>query len=291
MERAAIVDASHCSEAHEIRHDSQSSHVSGDDDVRILLAAFADLVKEGSQIENLAMELDRAGDSEQAIACYKQAADRLSQAAVACPDGNSDRAVLSRHAGQIFGRVVYLQSLGAAPAMAPVEAHIDRVHFTLGGGPRGADVAVSWKQRAASAAAVTGAAGLLVLHAPMAAAVLAAGAAYATTREDGAGQAARTVGDLGLQAAEHARALSDEKRIPERVENALCKVRSINEQYGVTSKAQAATESSWQALRELDRKHQVTEKVGSGLITASAGVAFASARAAGWVARIATSRQ
>lgn len=265
------------------------------EDALVHCESFLELAREASQIERLAMDLDRAGDAEQAVSCYRQAAERLSKAAAVCPDENPDRAVLSRHAGQILGRVVYLESLGGAPAVAPIEEHIGSVELTVGAetgdGAASGGQEVGWRRRAASAAAIGGATGLLVLHAPVAAAALAAGAAYATTREDSTGQAARKVGDLGLQAAERARHLAHEQQLPEKVEGVLSKVRAVDEQYRVSSRAQEAASSSWEALRELNRKHELTTKVGQGVSSASAGVASATAVAAGWAGRLMSSRK
>ncbi|CAE7529845.1 unnamed protein product, partial [Symbiodinium sp. CCMP2456] len=80
------------------------------EDERILTAVFAELAAEASEIERVALDLDRAGDPEQAVAVYRQVAERLAKAAASCPEGNPDRAVLSRHAGEVLGRVVYLES-------------------------------------------------------------------------------------------------------------------------------------------------------------------------------------
>uniref|UniRef100_A0A7S1R8B1 Uncharacterized protein n=1 Tax=Alexandrium catenella TaxID=2925 RepID=A0A7S1R8B1_ALECA len=157
----------------------------------------------------------------------------------------------------------------------------------------GADEAAppgGWRERAASAAAVGGAAGLLVLHAPFAAAALAAGAAYATTREDSAGDAARSMGDAGLRAAARARALAEEKKLPEQMEGVLGRVRAADERLGITSKAQEVASSSWEALRELDRRHSLSTKFGQGVSSASSGVASASSAAAGWAGRFLSKR-
>eukprot|EP00439_Symbiodinium_sp_Y106_P039119 s947_g4.t1 len=147
------------------------------EDERILTAVFAELAAEASEIERVALDLDRAGDPEQAVAVYRQVAERLAKAAASCPEGNPDRAVLARHAGEVLGRVVYLESLNGAPAAVPPEGHIGCDHLVIPG--PGVERQVSdgfqlissprrestWAKKAASAAAVSGAAGLLVLHA------------------------------------------------------------------------------------------------------------------------------
>jgi len=273
------------------------SSTSGDHGGRgecVVAEDFIDLVKYASQIESVAMELDRAGDGEQAVACYRQAADRLSEAVAACPisaEGSSNGALLSRHAGQILGRVVYLESLCGAPASVPLEEHIGHARLQLGeDGDCQAGETSGWRQQATSAAAVGGTAGLLVLHSPIAAAVLAAGVAYATTRENSAGEAARAVGNMGIEAAGHVQTVAENQQVSERVDGALDYVRAMDEKYGMTDKTQAAAASSWEKLRDLNQKHQVTEKLASGAVVVSSHVASASAKAAAWVARNAVSK-
>ena len=193
----------------------RSGRPQDDEDHLILCTAIRELASEAAQIEQTAMELDRAGDAEQAAACYRQAAERLSRAAASCPDGEADRAVLSRHAGEIMGRIVYLESLHGAPAVTPLEEHIGSAR--LGGPAASGSAHHSLREQAASAAGVAGTAGLLVLHAPLAAVALAAGAAYATTRKDTAGEAARNVGDFGIQTFDKAKTLAEEHKVPEQV--------------------------------------------------------------------------
>lgn len=272
---------------------------------QILRVAFAELAHEASGIEQVAIELDRAGDAEQAVAIYQQAAERLARAAAACPEGNPDKPLLARHAGEVLGRVVYLESLGGAPATAPVEAHIG--NMTLSEGQRHGPEAMDdgwctesgsdkprkpkWRHQAASAAAIGGATGLLVLHGPVAAVALAAGAAYATTRQDTAGQAARSVGDLGLEAAKKGKAFADEHQLPEKVTDAIAQVKALDERLGVSSRAQAVAAASVEALRDLDRRHQVSTKLVQGTASATVSVASATVRAAGWVSRQMASRR
>ncbi|CAJ1418230.1 unnamed protein product [Effrenium voratum] len=263
------------------------------EDERLLCAAFAELAAEASEIERTAVELDRAFEAEQAQAVYRQAADRMAKAAALCPEGNPDRAVLSRHAGEILGRIVYLESLGGAKASEPPEVHIGRDRLTLGHGVERQDSdefqvlsepnrEASWRQKAVSAAAVSGAAGLLVLHAPVCALGLAAGAAYASTRKDSAGEAARSVGDMGLQAAHHARSVAQEHQLAERAGNALNGVRAMDERWHVSERTQALARSSVSTLMDIDQRHQVSSSVAGGAKRASKQLGQLVMPAAGW---------
>jgi len=279
-----------------------SSGTSDAEDARVLCAAFAEVAAEASEIERTAIELDRAGDIEQAMAVYRQAAERMAKAAALCPEGNPDRAMLAKHAGEIFGRVVYLESLQGALATVPPEAHIGCDSLVLGHGVERQDSdgfqvlchpsesgygrsEPNWRQKAVSAAAVSGAAGLLVLHAPVCALGLAAGAAYATTRQDSAGEAARSMGSMGLQAAEHVKHVAEQHRLPERASDAMSGVRSLDQRWRVSERTQALASSSVTSLREIDQRHQVTATVASGAKRASLKLGEMVTPAASWVVR------
>eukprot|EP00448_Togula_jolla_P018321 CAMPEP_0170577346 /NCGR_PEP_ID=MMETSP0224-20130122/4877_1 /TAXON_ID=285029 /ORGANISM="Togula jolla, Strain CCCM 725" /LENGTH=276 /DNA_ID=CAMNT_0010900249 /DNA_START=77 /DNA_END=903 /DNA_ORIENTATION=+ len=254
-------------EAEAASNSAQDPASGAGNDAQALRAAAISFLAEATQIESVALELDRAGDHEQAIACYRQEVERLSSAASACVDGSPDRAVLSRRAGEVLGRVIYLESLCGSPASVPPEEHICQIELVLGDdgiGKRPSSTAKTWRKQAASAAAIGGAAGLLVLHGPLAAAVVAGGTAYAASRDDGAGKAARAVGDMGLKAASRAKTFADEKQLPLHMEVAVEKARAIDERFAVSERAQAAAVSSWQTFREFDRKHKVGSKVSHG---------------------------
>lgn len=96
------------------------------------------------------------------------------------------------------------------------------------------------KKRAASAAAIAGGTGLLVLHAPLVAVGMAGATAYAATRQDSAGSIARKVGDVGLQTADKAQTLAEEYRIQQRMGQAVGKVVSEKNKQKVTMGACAA---------------------------------------------------
>lgn len=298
------------------------------DDIFLLQAALG-TASDAAHVEQQAMVLDSAGAFEPAISAYRQAADLLAQAAKACPDGCAEKAAISRHAGELLGRMTYLSSLceGANIAPAPVAEHVRRLRFQRGPhaldavylGPEGEEeVAVGANaasrspfgvpadtdgaqstastaarrrqptrvEQACSAAAIGGAVGIAVLHAPVCAVGLAAGAAYATTRKDGVGDAARTAGDLGWKAASRTKEFCDEHHVGEKAGNAIAGVRSIDEKYGLSDKAQAAAISSWKGLRSLDKKYKLSKKFGHGLGVVASGAASASVAAAGLASQV-----
>jgi hypothetical protein len=145
-----------------------------------------------------------------------------------------------------------------------------------------------------AAAAVGGVAGFLLLG-PVAAVAAAGVAAYATTRRDGVGSAARAPGQ-GAVAAAHAASEFDAKHgittkakacvvapggSGERCERAGSlaprpptkaaalaaaeKAKEINTKYGVAEKLQSGVASAVNKAKEVEHKHHVTEKVGNAL--------------------------
>lgn len=292
-------------------------------DEQILINAVIEHAGQAAQQESQAMDYDRAGQAREAIVAYRAAAEKLARAAQICPEALPDKAILSRHAGEVLGRVVYLESLGGSPATAPLEQHIGSVQLTMGmdassptaktedveaeelgfatlssdqdmssgvlvmtddqvGAEELTSVSratssqaspASLKKQAASAAAIAGGTGLLMLQAPLAAVAMAGAAAYATTRKDKAGKVARKVGDVGLHAASRTKEFAEEHRIGQRVNGSLGKV--------INSDTAAGT---MQSLRSFNEKHQVTRTIGGGACRAASGVASATSSLSGWVA-------
>lgn len=308
-------------------------------DEQILINAVIEHAGQAAQQESQAMDYDRAGQAREAIVAYRAAAEKLARAAQICPEALPDKAILSRHAGEVLGRVVYLESLGGSPATAPLEQHIGSVQLTMGmdassptaktedveaeelgfatlssdqdmssgvlvmtddqvgaeeltsvsratssqvgaeefpsfrTATRGQASPASLKKQAASAAAIAGGTGLLMLQAPLAAVAMAGAAAYATTRKDKAGKVARKVGDVGLHAASRTKEFAEEHRIGQRVNGSLGKV--------INSDTAAGT---MQSLRSFNEKHQVTRTIGGGACRAASGVASATSSLSGWVA-------
>lgn len=291
--------------APQVDHDSQQSGASKTSDEQVLQGAVNQLVEEASGSESKAIELDRAGQVSDAILSYQQAADKFKQAVTICPDELlENKTLLSRRVGDILGRVVYLESLGGCPASVPVEEHVRSAQNDVqtGGNNDGcittltdtvqstaAENRPSLAKRAASAAAVTGGAAVLILHAPVAAAALAVGAAYATTRNDSAGAAASSVGEAGIKAANRAKTFAETHGITEKVSGALDKVVSAESREQMTNQAQSAASDSWNKIRELNEKHQLSRKTqamaSSSFKAASQTASSATSQMSSWFKR------
>jgi len=244
---------------------------------------------EASGIENEAMELDRAGTAAEAAEAYRRAAARLLEAVEVCPGPHPDRRVMKEHAKEVIGRAAYLEALeGDAPAV-PLEDHIHGVQLTMGSAAAPAAGAAadfeSWtvvsthgdSKVVCAAAAIGGATGLL-LSGPLSAAALGAAAAYATTREDSAGSAARKVGTVGVRAVHRARSINEDYRISDRAkavgQSAFGQVAALDSRYGLTDSAKQATAQTTRALSEFNEKHKVADRLSWGL--GAAGCAFSS---------------
>lgn len=244
-------------------------------------------------MENEAMELDRYGAIAEAADMYRRAATRLREAAAACPLDHPDRRVLQEHASEVSTRAAYLDGLEGSndvPAI-PLEEHINSVRLAMGtstapvvgdmfesGEAAFEDTAwtviSAYDDRAVvcAAAAIGGATGLLLMG-PVSGAALSAVAAYATTREDTAGCAARKVGTAGVRVVSRARCIDEEYRISDRAANvgqsALGQIVALGSRSGISDGAKTATTRTQQVLNNFNERHKVADRLNWGFGAAS----------------------
>jgi len=223
---------------------------------------------EASAVEAEAMRLDRLGTEScpAAAAAYQRSADLLRKAAAECPADHPDRSVLEEHAREVAMRADYLEALQGDPATIPLEEHIHAVTLTVGPSPPPTPFArhvwhapaADEKKAIGAAAAVAAGTGLLLLG-PFSAVALGVGAACASSREDTTGQAFRRVGQAGMTAIRHARA--------------------IDVEYRITTKAlavgQTAIDRAW---RKLNRPHKVARTLGWGVTSAGSALSGLASR-------------
>lgn len=185
---------------------------------------------EASELEQAAMCADREGRINEAIHGYRHAAVKLEEAARLCLDGHPDQGVLLCHADEVIGRALYLGGASVGSAV-PLEEHIRGAQLTLGlppdcsqeiqelsivGHSSSSRTAPSRTKVMGAAAMLSGAAGIIIVG-PMAGVALGAATAYATTRGDQAGSAARTVGRAGVRLVDQAKTIEKDHRIGQRV--------------------------------------------------------------------------
>lgn len=220
-------------------------------------ASATALALEASRIESQAMQDDRCGRLPESVAGYRRAAAKLKEAGDACPKGHVDRQTLEQHAVEVLSRADYLENLkGNVSERLHLEVHIRAVELTLGCpdaalwvAAKSSRVQPSKQANVMSAAAIiSGATGLLALG-PFTGIALGAATAYATTREDQAGSAARKVGALGMQIVNQAK--------------------SINREHHISQRVVSVTAQTPQAISSFNKKHKVTEKLGWGLTSAT----------------------
>lgn len=89
------------------------------------------LVTEGMKLEDAAAALDSTGSSAEACIQHRRAHTKLNEAASLCPPGHADKNELQRYADEISLRIVYLESLGSAPATLSCEDHIGEISLTM----------------------------------------------------------------------------------------------------------------------------------------------------------------
>lgn len=240
------------------------------------------LAIQAASMENEAMALDRQHQFDAAARRYREAAQGLLEAAEACPPEHPDRDVIESHAAEVLSRARYLENLHGADEPIPLEEHIHGVQLTIGSSPSAArtPAAPSSPPRRSSstlgdrtvmgaAAAITGATGLFLLG-PVSAAALGVAAAYATTREDKAGSAARKLGTVGVQVVRQARTLDEEYRISTRAvaigHSALDQAKALTSRCGLSERAKI--------LGSFNQRREVMNRLGRGL--SSAGSALTS---------------
>lgn len=202
------------------------------------------LASEAAVIERTAMEWDIQGVVASAIEEYRIAAERLHEAAAACPEGHPDGQLLQEHASEVLVRVQYLESIEDADNLAPIHEHIHPVRLTLGCPEishnvheRDCGEAAMTAKVIGAAAAVSGATGLLVLG-PISGATLGVAAALAATREDQAGLAARKLGAVGIHLCSQAQKINEDHQICRRI----------------ASMGGAALQSTWHRLLVLQQQ-------------------------------------
>lgn len=191
------------------------------------------------------MVFDRAGAYPGAINLYRESAAEMSEALFLMPVGHPDSPVIETHIQEVVERAGYLFSLGIKPAEIPLEKHIHGAQLSVGTCAQGNKTIIA-------AGAVAGATGLALMG-PIAAVALGAGAAYATTRQDGIGKAARTVGDASLRVVDKTRAFNDEHRLDQKLDQKLQiteNARSLDEMLRLSELAQRAGET----VRAIDEK-------------------------------------
>lgn len=220
---------------------------------------------QGAQIEAAAMELDRQHKVTEAIVKYQEAVEILQSATNACPEDQPDRAALEQHSREVSERRTYLEGLSeGADADLPLEAHINSVELTMTpttdtGSSGGSSVL-------GAVAAIGGVAGVLLTRGPIGGLACAAGAAYAATRSDKVGDAARAVGQAGVTGADKAVALNEKYQFTGKVmavgtataakaqdlsSHAVAKVQDLDSQYHISEKAKTVSVATVTKAQEL----------------------------------------
>jgi hypothetical protein len=118
----------------------------------------------------------------------------------------------------------------------------------------------------AAAAALGGVAGLVLLG-PLTAVAAAGAAAYATTRSDEVGDAARTASKVAIDGVAAAKSFDSEHNISGRAVSAAkaaaAKAKELDEKHNLVGRAKAAGAAAVQSAKELEAKHQASCSAGS----------------------------
>mmetsp|Transcript_17968 Transcript_17968/g.41938 ORF Transcript_17968/g.41938 Transcript_17968/m.41938 type:complete len:280 (+) Transcript_17968:64-903(+) len=224
-----------------------------------------------AEAENSAIELDRKGKFKEAIAKYEECIQGLSAAISASGTGHQeDTSSLEEHRKQVLGRTSYLRGFKGDPSeVSPIEEYITPIQLNMKADEKGGHNPL---KKIAAVAGLGAAAGFIVLGGILggAFAVAAGGgaAAYAATRQDGIGNAARKAGEVTLDGVDKAADLNREHKITEKLaeagRNAMDRAKEMNEKYKITEKAKAGMDAAVTKVQEVEAKHHVTDKVAAG---------------------------
>jgi len=227
-----------------------------------------------SQIENEAMELDRAGDSAAAVRKYEQCAAELGAAiAAALPDHAEDQPKLAQHRSEILDRVAHLKSMRGKPASIPVEDQIRAVQLGMqaSSAATAAVGSAGGVKTFAACAALGAGAGFMVLGGAIGVVGGAVAAGYMATRGDKAGDAARAAGGAGLTAASKAKELNDKHQVAQKAtelgKQAFSSAKAADAKYGISTKIGQGVGAAMSKAKDIEQKHHVTDKVAGGIST------------------------
>jgi len=168
---------------------------------------FTSSVVAGSELEQKAIEHDRAGDAKNARIQYLKAAEQFRVAVVEnAPDKHPDIAAIVKHREQVLARAAYLEK--DVTERSPVEDHIQAAQLTMQyyGQAQEAKETAGGAKRLAGGAALGALGGFVVLGSLLGGGVAVVGGAasglYLTTRKDKVGDVARSAADGAIGVAQ-----------------------------------------------------------------------------------------
>lgn len=227
--------------------------------------------------EQEAIELDRKNKSAEAAAQYQIAMKLLEEAEkLAASAHKDDVPKLAEHRKELGDRVKYLQGLkgGQAPTI-PIEDQIKAVQLGMHAADQaqGAAAAAGGVKTLGAAAACGAVGGFIVLGGILGTTIAvaggAAGMAYAATRKDEVGDAARGLGNMTLAGASKVKEIDHEHNLTGKAKDlgsaAVSKAKEINDKHGITDKVKDGTSKAVAKAKEIEEKHNVTGKVAAGL--------------------------
>lgn len=229
-------------------------------------------VMAASSAEMAAVDLDRSGNNQAAIQKYEESVRQL-EAAIAITSSGGDHAEdhpkLVQHRDEVRTRITYLRGLAGKAPTIPVEEQIKAVQIGMQAASSAASAAgqAGGVKTLAACAALGAGAGLMMLG-PVGAVAGAVGAGYVATRQDKAGEVARSAGGLGVAAVTKAKEINDQHQISTKVVEAgkhgFAAAKEADTKYGVTTKISSAASTAMAKGREIEQTHHVTDKVASG---------------------------
>mmetsp|Transcript_9649 Transcript_9649/g.13102 ORF Transcript_9649/g.13102 Transcript_9649/m.13102 type:complete len:255 (+) Transcript_9649:213-977(+) len=217
---------------------------------------------EAIRVAKLAVEADNAKNFAEAARLYVAAADLI----LADDPSEQDRAVAIAYKNQAatLKQRLVAQQMADMQATSAVAQQGVQVVSTVNKGVSSA----GGMSTMAATAAVGGAVGFLVAG-PMLAMAGAGAAAYAATRSDSVGDAARSTGQGAVKGFERAKQLDQEHHITEKARSAASagieKAKEMNTKYNILGSLSNAFNSGVEKAKEIEAKHNVSSRVGGAM--------------------------
>mmetsp|Transcript_29995 Transcript_29995/g.67859 ORF Transcript_29995/g.67859 Transcript_29995/m.67859 type:complete len:176 (-) Transcript_29995:87-614(-) len=122
-----------------------------------------------------------------------------------------------------------------------------------------------------AAAAAGGAIGAVTMGGVIAPVALAAGAAYATSKDDKIGEFARAAGNTTIDAYKKVSDYNEKHQVTDKVKRAAVgayqKAVEVDDKYKIIDKTKAAASETISAANKLNEKHQITSKISKAFVS------------------------